>query len=115
MQAGFESVLAGGMLVLLIALLPLILFLVALWRIGTGTQQNAVATMKLAQAVQGLTPGDEEIDASLAQVANAKDLAAAVKSQAEGVADLVEQAKLAVQWYAHSLQDPAGKPKPAKK
>lgn len=102
----FHEVFAGGIVVaLLLPLVFVILFLVAFWRIGTGTLQTAEANIRIAKALQELKPADEEINASLAQVANLKDVSVAVKAQAESVGALTEQAKLAVQWYVHSLQN----------
>jgi hypothetical protein len=101
----FHEVLGGALVVsLLLPLVFLILFLVAVWRIGTGALQTAEANIRIAKALQDLKPAEEKLDAYLANAGHSKNLAAASQSQAEATAALAEQAKLAVQWYVHDLQ-----------
>lgn len=52
MAGGIEAVFAGaGLVILLLALLPYILLLVALWRIGTGLQSVALETRVSGQVI----------------------------------------------------------------
>lgn len=123
-----EQLVAGaGLLVVVLVIVLGLLPLIALWRMGTGLKMIAealgnmpgrttVATTFKNWVDDVYSPGAEgkELDAVMAQVANGKDLAEAAKAQAEATAALTEQAKLAVQWYVHSLQPPENG-KPAKK
>lgn len=66
------AVFGAGLVVLLIAALPFILLLVALWRIGTGTQQTAKMLSRMAKqherAANGLLALDRIADAAVAQM-----------------------------------------------
>lgn len=48
----FAALLAGAGVILVVASLPFILLVVALWRIGTGTKQTALATLAVARVLQ---------------------------------------------------------------
>lgn len=64
MAAEVLALLGGAVGILLIAMLPLILFLVALWRIGTGLKESAKAHVTLSRAMERMAfahYGDETI------------------------------------------------------
>lgn len=129
--AALDLLVGGGALIFVaLLLLPSILILIAIWRMGSGLKMIGEAmrrpdgTPTLAVSLAGIEAGIDRADAEaqaaalgrLADAQNsegAKQLVAAARMQAEATTALAKQMELAVQWYVHSLQ--ASERSPAKK